>query len=60
MTVDQRGAIAVFEGMGFRAEAFLHDHVKDREGRKHDVVILSHDVAGFQSRLAAYGVGDAV
>ena len=60
MTVDQRGAIAVFEGMGFRAEAYLQDHVKDREGRKHDVVILSHDVAGFQSRLSAYGVADAV
>ena len=48
MTVDQRGAIAVFEGMGFRAEALLRDHVRDREGRTHDLVILSHDVARFR------------
>ncbi len=55
MTVDQRGAIEVFEGLGFRGEALLRDHVKDRDGSKHDLVILSHDVARFQSRLAAYG-----
>ena len=28
MTVDQRGAIAVFEGMGFRAEALLANQVR--------------------------------
>jgi len=55
MTVDQRGAIEVFEGLGFRGEALLRDHVKDRDGSKHDLVILSHDVARFQARLAAYG-----
>ena len=30
MTVDQRGAIALFEGMGFRAEALLANQVRDR------------------------------
>ena len=55
MTVDQRGAIEVLEGLGFRGEALLRDHVKDRDGSKHDLVILSHDVARFQSRLTAYG-----
>ena len=58
MTVDQRGAIAVFEGLGFRAEALLHDHVKDREGNKHDIVILSHDVARFQVQMEAYGLSE--
>ena len=56
MTVDQRGAITVFEDMGFRAEALLRDHVKDRSGNKHDIVILSHDVAKFQGQMAAYGL----
>jgi len=56
MTVDQRGAIGVFEGLGFRAEALLHDQVKDRDGNTHDIVILSHDVARFQSQMAAYGM----
>lgn len=58
MTVDQRGAIAVFEGLGFRAEALLHGHVKDRDGNKHDIVILGHDVARFQSQMEAYGLSD--
>ena len=56
MTVDQRGAIGVFEGLGFRAEALLHDHVKDRDGKTHDIVILSHDVARFQAQMTAYGM----
>jgi len=59
MTVDQRGAIAVFESMGFRGEALLRDHVKDRGAIKHDLVILSHDVARFQSQMQAYGLSEA-
>ena len=59
MTVDQVGAIAVFEGLGFRAEALLHDHVKDRDGKTHDIVILSHGVAKFQAQQDAYGLNEA-
>ena len=60
MTVDQKGAVAVFEGMGFRPEALLRDHVKDRDGRTHDLLVLSHDVAHFQAQMDAYGVGEAL
>lgn len=60
MTVDQKGAISVFEGMGFRPEALLRDHVQDREGKKHDLLILSHDVARFQWQMDAYGVSEAL
>lgn len=60
MTVDQVAAIAVFEELGFRAEALLRDHVKDRDGQTHDLALLSHDVAAVQSRLQAYGVADAL
>ncbi len=56
MTVDQQGAIAVFQTMGFKPEALLHDHAQDRDGRKHDLVILAHDVARFQAQMEAYGV----
>ncbi|MDP6377357.1 MAG: GNAT family N-acetyltransferase [Pseudomonadales bacterium] len=59
MTADQQAAIAVFEGMGFRAEALLRDHVRDRQNVKHDIVILSHDVADFQAKLEQYGLNDA-
>jgi RimJ/RimL family protein N-acetyltransferase len=60
MTVDQVAAIAVFEELGFRAEALLRDHVKDRDGQAHDLVLLSHDVAAVQSRRQAYGLDDAL
>lgn len=59
MTLDQKGAIAVFEGLGFRPEALLRDHVKDRKGQKHDLLVLSHEVARFESQRYAYGVADA-
>jgi L-amino acid N-acyltransferase YncA len=45
MTVDQKGAIAAFEGLGFRPEALLRDQVRDREGKKHDLLVLSHDTS---------------
>jgi L-amino acid N-acyltransferase YncA len=60
MTVDQKGAIAVFEGMGFRPEALLRDQVKDRDGRKHDLLILAHEVAKFHAQLEAYGLTKAL
>ena len=59
MTLDQKGAIATFEGLGFRPEALLRDHVRDRLGQKHDLLMLSHDVARFEAIHAAYGVSDA-
>src|SRR5712692_5879876 len=33
MTVDQQAAIALFESLGFKAEALLRDHVRDVEAR---------------------------
>ncbi len=59
MTVDQKGAIATFEELGFKPEALLLDHVKDREGKKHDLLVYSHDVHGFQAQMDAYGVSEA-
>ena len=59
MTVDQTAAIAVFEGLGFKAEALLRGHVKDRSGRRHDIVVLGHEVADVLARMEAYGVVEA-
>lgn len=53
MTPDQRGAITLFEETGFRGEALLRDHVRDADGRLHDLAILSFDVAGVQARRRA-------
>jgi RimJ/RimL family protein N-acetyltransferase len=60
MTVDQTGAIAIFEGLGFKAEALLRDHVRDTAGNTHDIVVLGHNVAQVRAKLEAYGVPAAV
>jgi RimJ/RimL family protein N-acetyltransferase len=51
MTVDQKGAIALFESLGFKAEALLRDHVRDAAGKKHDIVVLGHNVAQFLAQM---------
>ena len=60
MMVDQRAAIAVFEELGFRAEALLGKHVADRAGTLHDLVLLGHDVEAVRSRMQTFGLPDAV
>src|SRR4051794_2385926 len=60
MTVDQQAAIALFESLGFKAEALLRDHVRDVEGKKHDIVVLGHNVAQVRAQLEAYGLPGAV
>ena len=60
MTVDQKGAIALFESLGFKAEALLRDHVRDAAGKKHDIVVLGHNVAQFLAQMEAYGLPGAV
>jgi hypothetical protein len=59
MTTDQRAAIAVFEELGFRAEALLARHVVDRSGTTHDLVLLSHDVDAVAARNEIYGLNEA-
>jgi len=58
MTPDQRGAIALFEEMGFRGEAMLRDNVRDRAGQLHDLAILSLDVARVGAHLGALGFSE--
>ena len=60
MTVDQTGAIALFESLGFKAEALLHDQVRDLAGKTHDIVVLGHNVSKVRAQLEAYGVSEAV
>lgn len=56
MTTSQRAGVAVFEELGFRAEALLARHVADREGGLHDLVLLSHDVETAAARRELYGL----
>jgi RimJ/RimL family protein N-acetyltransferase len=60
MTVDQQAAIALFESLGFKAEALLRDQVRDIDGQTHDIVVLGHNISQFGAQLEAYGVPGAV
>jgi L-amino acid N-acyltransferase YncA len=41
MVADQPGPIRVFKQLGFRTEATLNDQVKDRHGRRHDLLVMA-------------------
>ena len=54
MTLDQLGARAVFEELGFQQEALLKEHVRDRNGDDHDIIIMSCNVASAAARLGTF------
>lgn len=60
MTLDQQGAIAVFENLGFRPEGLLKEHVVDQDGTKHDLLVLAHSVAEFEANRSGFGVAEAL
>jgi RimJ/RimL family protein N-acetyltransferase len=60
MTPDQKGAINVFQKLGFRVEGLFRDHVRDRRGEKHDLVVMAHEVHDAGEQLAQWGITDAV
>ena len=58
MTPDQKGAVAAFEGLGFRPEGLMRNHVRDLAGEKHDLLVMALDVVDFHGTLESYGVGE--
>lgn len=42
MVSDEPGPIRVFKRLGFRTEATLNDQVKDRDGRRHDLLVMAY------------------
>jgi GNAT superfamily N-acetyltransferase len=58
MTPDQKGAISMFEEMGFRGEALLRDHVRDGNGEVHDLAIFSLNVGRIGASHGAYGFSE--
>ncbi len=60
MTPDQKGAINVFQKLGFRIEGLLRDHVRDRRGQKRDLVVMAHEVHSGNDQLSQWGLADAL
>jgi len=56
VVADQVASIALFQGLGFEAEAFLADHVRDGTGRLHDLILLSHQVDDTWGAMTTIGL----
>jgi L-amino acid N-acyltransferase YncA len=56
VTADQEATVAMFRSLGFDPEALLADHVRDRTGELHDLLILAHSVEGASAALQASGI----
>ena len=60
VVADQAAAIQLFQVLGFDGEAILRDHVRDRDGRLHDLIVLTHMVDENWALLATAGIEDAL
>jgi RimJ/RimL family protein N-acetyltransferase len=60
VVADQAAAIQLFQVLGFGGEAILRDHVRDRDGHLHDLIVLAHVVDENWALLATAGIEDAL
>jgi ribosomal protein S18 acetylase RimI-like enzyme len=58
LAADQENALAMFSSLGFTGEALLRDHIRDRNGELHDLVMLAHFVDGTWADMGAIGLLD--
>ena len=55
MVAEHKSARAMFERLGFRAQAFLPDWVEDQEGRSRDLLLMVYDLIGPERKAPASG-----
>jgi len=60
MTPDQKAAINVFQKLGFRVEGLLQGHVRDRQGKTRDLLVMAHEVGEGRDQLNRWGITEAV
>jgi ribosomal protein S18 acetylase RimI-like enzyme len=60
VVADKEGDIAMFESIGFVAEALLRDQIRDRDGNLRDLVLLAHDVEAGASAMEVLGLAGDV
>lgn len=60
VVADKEGDIAMFTSIGFDPEALLRDHICDRQGNLHDLVVLSHEVEARSASLDVLGLDGEV
>ncbi|RBY96786.1 GNAT family N-acetyltransferase [Blastococcus sp. TF02-8] len=60
VVAEQGAALALFSGLGFRGEALLEDHIRDRSGQLRDLLVLAHRVDATWSAMDTLGLGEAL
>ena len=60
VVAEQEGAVRMFDDLGFRGEALLQDHIRDRSGALRDLLVLAHDAGDEWSAMASVGVEDEI
>ena len=60
LVTDQEHAIAMFTALGFTGEALLRDHIRDRDGRLRDLLVLAHYVEETWAAMAAVGLQEDI
>jgi ribosomal protein S18 acetylase RimI-like enzyme len=58
VVADQTAAVGLFSALGFAGEAVLADHIRDRDGGLHDLMVLAHHVGDTWAGMATVGVAD--
>lgn len=60
VVAEREGDIAMFTKIGFRPEALLEGHIRDRDGGLRDLVVLAHQADDQSAVLGAFGVDEAL
>jgi L-amino acid N-acyltransferase YncA len=60
VVAEQDGTVAMFEALGFRPEALLQDHVRDRDGGFRDLIVLAQSIEDQQAAMAVTGIDEAL
>lgn len=60
LVADQERALGMFTALGFTGEALLRDHIRDRDGRLRDLVLLAHHVDETWSAMSAVGLEEEI
>lgn len=58
MTSDQKGAMAIYRGLGFEREAVLRKQVRDDQGQLQDLVIYSYHVPPAGTETTGFGYSE--
>jgi L-amino acid N-acyltransferase YncA len=58
IVAEQGSALALFTDLGFSGEALLRDHIRDRDGRLRDLMVLAHHVQETWAGMDTVGIAD--